>query len=199
MISSSATRCGRSRYFAAKSGLLATSITWSRTTKRQQRKKRQAPTRVRDDEDERGYEDEDDLVGPRRVQAPRLRRGRGRGGERESLRALVRDIPSFVKLLGRLARGPRVSAADKAIVLAAIGYLFLPADLIPDWIPALGEVEDVLVLALALSRLLNSAGIDALMDQWDGDMASLESALSALNRATSLLPGPVRRLLGGRR
>jgi uncharacterized membrane protein YkvA (DUF1232 family) len=164
-----------------------------------ERKKRQAPTRVRDDEDERGHEDEDDLVGPRRVQAPRLRRGRGRGGERESLRALVRDIPSFVKLLGRLARDPRVSAADKAIVLASIGYLFLPADLIPDWIPALGEVEDVLVLALALSRLLNNAGIDVLMDHWDGDMASLESALSALDRATSLLPGPVRGLLGGRR
>ena len=81
---------------------------------------------------------------------------------------------------------------------AAVAYLFVPADLIPDWIPALGEIEDVFLLALALSRLLNNAGIDVLMDHWDGDMASLEAALSALDRAGSLLPEPVRGLLGGR-
>ena len=144
-------------------------------------------------------DDEEELVG-RRIQAPRLRRrGRDRrSGDRESLKALVRDIPNFLKLLGRLARDPRVSAADKAIVGAAIAYLFVPADLIPDWIPALGEIEDVFLLALALSRLLNNAGIDVLMDHWDGDMASLEAALSALDRAGSLLPEPVRGLLGGR-
>ncbi|HYJ78174.1 MAG TPA: YkvA family protein [Longimicrobiaceae bacterium] len=144
-------------------------------------------------------EDDEELVGPRRIAAPRLRRrGRSGGGERESLKALVRDIPNFLKLLGRLARDPRVSAADKAIVAAAVAYLFVPADMIPDWIPAIGEIEDVFLLALALSRLLNNAGVDVLMDHWDGDVASLETALSALDRAGALLPEPVRGLLGGR-
>src|ERR1044072_6928729 len=111
-----------------------------------ERKKRPAATRPRD---ERDYEDDDDLVGPRSVQAPRLRRGKG-GSDRESLRALVKDIPHFVKLLARLAGDPRVSATDKAIVAGAVAYFFLPADALPDWIPALGEIEDVFLLALAL-------------------------------------------------
>jgi uncharacterized membrane protein YkvA (DUF1232 family) len=160
-----------------------------------ERKKRPAASRPRD---ERDYEDDDDLVGPRSVQAPRLRRGKS-GGDRESLRALVKDIPHFVKLLARLARDPRVSAADKAIVAGAVAYFFLPADALPDWIPALGEIEDVFLLALALSRLLNNAGTDVLMDHWDGDMASLEAALSMLDRAGRFLPDPIRGLVGGRR
>ncbi|HEX8696190.1 MAG TPA: YkvA family protein [Longimicrobium sp.] len=160
-----------------------------------ERRRRSIPVRGPGYDDDEG---DDDLVGPR-MQAPRLRRRRGPAGERESLRTLVRDIPNFVKLLGRLAKDPRVSAADKAIVLAAIAYLFIPADVIPDWIPALGEVEDVFLLALALSRLLNNAGIDVLMDHWDGDVASLETALAALDRASSFLPEPVRGLLGRRR
>jgi uncharacterized membrane protein YkvA (DUF1232 family) len=161
-----------------------------------ERKKRPAASRLRD---ERDYEDDDDLVGPRSVQAPRLRRGKSGGGDRESLRALVKDIPHFVKLLARLARDPRVSAADKAIVAGAVAYFFLPADALPDWIPALGEIEDVFLLGLALSRLLNNAGTDVLMDHWDGDMASLEAALSVLDRAGRFLPDPIRGLIGGRR
>ena len=157
-------------------------------------RKRSIPVRERDYD-----EDDDDLVGPRRrLPAPRLRRG-GRGGDRERLVALVRDIPSFARLLGRLARDPRVSATDKALVLAAIAYLFVPADVIPDWLPAIGEVEDVFLLALALSRLLNHAGIDVLMDHWDGDEASLEAALAALDRASSFIPEPVRGFLAPRR
>lgn len=156
------------------------------------RERPQPPRRARDlDED-----DEDDLVGPRRMQAPRLRRGRHSPAERENLKGLVRDIPNFLKLLGRLARDPRVSAADKALVVAALGYVLVPADAVPDWFPVLGEIDDVFVLAMALSRLLNHAGIEVLLDHWDGDPQNLEVALSALDRAGSFLPDRIRGLLG---
>lgn len=148
-----------------------------------------------DDEDE----GEDDLVGPRRIQAPRLRRGGGGSArEREGVRQLVRDIPNFLKLLGRMARDPRVSAADKALMVAAIGYVFVPSDAIPDWIPVIGELDEVVVLALALSRLLNNAGVDVLLDHWEGDPATLETALAFLDRAASVLPAGVRAFLGKR-
>ncbi|HEX2205435.1 MAG TPA: DUF1232 domain-containing protein, partial [Longimicrobium sp.] len=145
--------------------------------------------------------DEDDLVGPRRIQAPRLRRGASGGGtarEREGVRQLVRDIPNFLKLLGRMARDPRVSATDKALMVAAIGYVFVPSDAIPDWIPVIGELDEVVVLALALSRLLNNAGVDVLLDHWDGDPATLETALAFLDRAASVLPAGIRGFLGKR-
>ena len=151
-----------------------------------------------DDEDD----EEDDLVGPRRIQAPRLRRGGGAGGgtarEREGVRQLVRDVPNFLKLLGRMARDPRVSAADKALMVAAIGYIFVPSDAIPDWIPVLGELDELVVLALALSRLLNNAGVDVLLDHWEGDPATLETALAFLDRAASVLPAGLRAFLGKR-
>lgn len=126
--------------------------------------------------------------------APRLRRrSRGDTGERETLLNLIRDVPNFVKLLYRLARDSRVSMLDKGLVLAAIGYILLPADLVPDEIPYLGHVDDVVLLALAVDRLLRHAGVDVLLDHWDGDPASLETLIALLDRAGSLLPD---RLLG---
>lgn len=130
------------------------------------------------------------------IQRPRLRRrGRSDAREREALKQLVRDIPNFLKLLGRLARDPRVSKVDKAIVLATIGYLLMPSDFVPDFIPVLGQVDDIYLLALALDRLLNNAGIDILLEHWDGDVGSLETAVAALDRAGSFLPAQIRTLV----
>jgi uncharacterized membrane protein YkvA (DUF1232 family) len=140
------------------------------------------------------------------VQAPRLRRfrrdreagsGGGGGGRGDTMRQVLRDLPSFAKLLGRLAVDPRVSRLDKAIVLAALGYMLMPVDLLPD-LPVIGQVDDVYLIALALDRLLNNAGIDVLLDHWDGDPESLEAALAALDRAGSFLPAGIRSLLGQR-
>lgn len=163
--------------------------------------------RLRDED-----EDDDDLVGPRtggtraererepappRPRRPAPRRQPARSS-RDGLRSLVREIPSFARLLWGLARDPRVSKADKAIVAGALVYTVLPADLIPDWVPGLGEVDDLVLVALALSRLLNNAGEDVLLDHWDGDDATLEAALDALERMSDLLPSPIRGLMGGR-
>ncbi len=132
--------------------------------------------------------------------APRLRRGTrtSDAGDRESMMGLIRDIPNFVKLLGRLVADPRVSKVDKGILAATVAYMLWPLDLIPDFIPFLGQMDDLYLLALALDRLLNNAGIDVLLDHWDGDVASLETAISALDRAGSFLPERVRALLGQR-
>lgn len=141
----------------------------------------------------RGQEQFDEDQMP--IQRPRLRRRQRADGDREVLKQLIRDLPSFVKLLLRLYRDPRVSRVDKGIVLGTIAYLVMPFDLIPDWLPVLGQVDDIYLLALALDRLLNNAGVDVLLDHWDGDVASLEMAIAALDKAGSFLPAQVRNLL----
>jgi uncharacterized membrane protein YkvA (DUF1232 family) len=166
----------------------------------------------------RGEYDDEDLVGRRRGGQGARRSildddedgglpihrqsGPGRRGEdreRASLLGMVRDVPRYIKLLARLARDPRVSKVDKAIMAAVLVYLVSPVDLVPDWIvPVVGHVEDIYLLALALSRLVNNAGMDVLLDHWDGDPAALESVIGLLDRAGALLPGPVRTLIGGR-
>ncbi|HET7233823.1 MAG TPA: DUF1232 domain-containing protein [Longimicrobium sp.] len=171
------------------------------------RKKIPVRNRLRDEEDD------DDLVGPRsggtdRAPAERPSRGRrpaprGRSSrslwDRDWVRSLVSDIPNFAKLLWGLARDPRVSKGDKALVLGVLVYAALPEDVIPDWIPGLGEMEDLLLVALALGRLLGNAGDEVLLDHWDGDAETLDTLIDALDSASEMLPGPVRGLLRGRR
>ncbi|HYR11708.1 MAG TPA: YkvA family protein [Longimicrobium sp.] len=143
-------------------------------------------------------DDEDDLE-PRPSFRPRgpTRRKVDRDGA--SLMSMVRDVPAFLKLLARLATDPRVSKVDKAIVAATLVYLVSPIDLVPDWVvPVVGQIEDIYLLALALSRLVNNAGMEVLEDHWEGDPGTLEAALGALNGAAALLPGPIRSLLGQR-
>jgi uncharacterized membrane protein YkvA (DUF1232 family) len=176
--------------------------------------KRTPRGRFASDDDETGAEaprrrsvlDDDDLVGPRTLAPPRPRRQGGGGGgggggasRAETMVAVLRDIPHFGRLAYRLARDPRVSKVDKLLVAAALAYTAVPADAIPDVIPFLGELDDVVVVAVAIGRLVNNAGIELLMEHWDGDEASLESALELVERGSSLLPPPLKGLLLGTR
>lgn len=130
------------------------------------------------------------------IQRPRLRRReRGEVRDRETMKQLVRDLPKFVKLLWGLYRDARVSTFDKGLVVVTIGYILMPMDLVPDFIPLLGQVDDLYLLALALDRLLNNAGVDVLLEHWEGEVSSLEMAISALDKAGSFLPEQVRSLL----
>lgn len=137
------------------------------------------------------------------IQRPRLRRrghketpGRISGRkDREVAKQLIRDLPKFMKLLWGLYRDSRVSRVDKGLVIATIAYVLMPMDLIPDYIPILGQMDDLYLMALALDRLLNNAGVDILLEHWEGEIASLETAITALDRAGSFLPDQVRSLL----
>jgi uncharacterized membrane protein YkvA (DUF1232 family) len=140
---------------------------------------------------------DEESTGRMRFPRPRLRRRESgvQSGDRESLMRLVRDIPAFLRLLGRLYRDSRVSTVDKGLVLATIGYIVMPMDLIPDFIPFLGQIDDLFLLALALNRLLGNAGIDVLLDHWEGRPATLEVTLATLERAGALLPEQIREVL----
>lgn len=130
------------------------------------------------------------------IQRPRLRRrDRGDVRDRETMKHLIRDLPRFVKLLWGLYRDPRVSLVDKGLVAATVAYIVVPFDLVPDFLPVLGQIDDIYLLALALDRLLNNAGVDVLLEHWEGEVASLEMAISALDKAGSFLPEQVRALL----
>lgn len=132
------------------------------------------------------------------LRSGRLRRGGGSGDDSDGVMGMIREIPNFVKLLGRLATDSRVSAVDKGILLATIAYIASPIDLIPDFIVGLGQLDDLYLLALALDRLLNNAGEEVLLDHWDGDPANLDRAISMLDKAGAMLPEPIRRMLGSK-
>ena len=64
------------------------------------------------------------------------------------LLGLVQHLPSFGRLFWRLFKDPRVGIKPKLLALGVFGYLILPADLLPDLLPALGHVDDLLLIFL---------------------------------------------------
>ena len=80
-------------------------------------------------------------------------RGRSRNaprtGAKRTLIGTISQIPSYLRLMGGLLTDPRVPALDKVLVGVAIAYVAMPIDLIPDFIPFIGQVDDVFILVLA--------------------------------------------------
>ncbi len=62
---------------------------------------------------------------------------------------VVLHLPSFIRLYWRLFRDPRVSILPKALLVGALVYVALPFDLIPDFIPGIGQIDDLVILLAA--------------------------------------------------
>jgi uncharacterized membrane protein YkvA (DUF1232 family) len=94
-------------------------------------------------------------------------------GRRGDARALAGLAPDCAVLLKRLLADPRVPRRRKLLVAAAAGYLALPFDLVPDFVPVAGQLDDVLVLAFVLRHLLRSDE-RIVHELWPGPERSLE-------------------------
>ncbi len=102
-------------------------------------------------------------------------------------------IPNLAKLGWRLMKDPRVPVKHRAVVAGALGYAVSPIDIIPDFIPFLGQADDLLVLALALNHLFSAAGETIVREHWDGTGDVLEIVEGVVEWAAGLVPWPVRR------
>lgn len=100
---------------------------------------------------------------------------RPRTGAKRTVMGTIGEIPNFLKLLYGLLTDSRVNNVDKLVVAGAIAYILLPLDLVPDFIPFIGEVDDVFLLILALQRLISNAGRSVVASYWVGDPAELTS------------------------
>jgi uncharacterized membrane protein YkvA (DUF1232 family) len=98
-------------------------------------------------------------------------------GRREDARALATLIPDCIVLVGPLVRDPRVSRARKLLLFGLVGYLALPFDLVPDFIPVAGQLDDAIVVALVLRTLLRSGGEPVVRELWPGPERTLSLLL----------------------
>jgi uncharacterized membrane protein YkvA (DUF1232 family) len=120
-----------------------------------------------------------------------------RTGAKRTVMYYIKQLPAYLRLLGGLLTDRRVNAIDKLLVAGAIAYIAMPIDLIPDFIPFMGEVDDVFLLVIALQRLVANAGRPVLMAHWSGAMEDLAdlNLKEALAAAAFFLPRNVRRKL----
>jgi len=120
-----------------------------------------------------------------------------RTGAKRTVMGTMKELPNFMRLLGGLITDMRVSTTDKLLVAGAVAYILLPIDFIPDFIPFLGEVDDIFLLVLALQRLIANAGRAVVQDHWMGDPKQLGSLdlERTLAAAAFFLPRRIRRRL----
>ena len=84
------------------------------------------------------------------------------------LKEAILLLPRVVQLLYRLLRDPRVNRTDKLLVGALIAYVASPIDIIPDFIPLAGQVDDLFAVALVLLRLIGNTGEEVVEEHWSG-------------------------------
>src|SRR5437667_2736423 len=94
-------------------------------------------------------------------------------GRHEDARALATFIPDCIVLVTRLARDPRVPRRRKLLLFALVGYLALPFDLVPDFIPVAGQLDDAIVVAFVVRTFVKSGGEDLIRELWPGPTKSL--------------------------
>jgi uncharacterized membrane protein YkvA (DUF1232 family) len=98
-------------------------------------------------------------------------------GRREEARAFATFVPDCVALVSRLIRDSRVPRQRKLLLLALIGYLASPIDLIPDFIPVAGHLDDAIIVVLVLRHLVKTSGEPLIRELWPGPEQSLALVL----------------------
>jgi uncharacterized membrane protein YkvA (DUF1232 family) len=94
-------------------------------------------------------------------------------GRREDARAWVVFIPDCLVLFKRLIGDPRVPRGRKLLLGALVGYLAMPIDLVPDFIPIAGQLDDAIVVGLVLRSVLRAAGEAPIREHWPGPDSGL--------------------------
>jgi len=127
------------------------------------------------------------------------RRSRGRGpGMRRMIAAaafmpMAGRAPLYARLLWSLVQDSRTPNARKVLLAGALGYVVLGRDIVPDWVPILGQLDDLVVVALATELFLD--GLDDMLLAEKLAEAGIPRAAydEDVARVRRLVPGPIRR------
>ena len=87
---------------------------------------------------------------------------------------LATVLPACATTARRLRRDPRVPRRAKVAVVIALCWVLSPIDLIPEFIPVIGPLDDAVVAALVLRFVLKRTDREVLFEHWRGDPATLE-------------------------
>ena len=85
----------------------------------------------------------------------------------------VRLLPDLIGLVRRLAADATLPRSSRIVLAVLAGYLLLPFDVVPDFLPVIGYADDAIVVALALRRVVRVAGAEGVERHWRGSDAGL--------------------------
>ena len=98
-------------------------------------------------------------------------------GRKTIARELVTFLPNLIRLFRGLLGDARVPRSSKALLAVAAVWLASPIDLIPEFLPGVGALDDAVIAVLVLRHLVKRAGPEVVRDHWRGDPRSLSLLL----------------------
>ncbi len=104
-------------------------------------------------------------------------------------------VPDYARLIGALVLDERMPTDRKVLLGAAAGYLVVGRDIIPDTVPLIGGLDDIVIVVLAVDLFLDGVPPELLQEKLDDlaiDRASFDRDVAQIRRLT---PGPVRRTI----
>lgn len=108
---------------------------------------------------------------------------------------VAQDAQNIVRLTKGLARDSRVPTRNKLIFAGVAAYVVMPVDLIPDWLPGIGRLDDLIMLCVAVDSMLNHVPKAVLDEYWQGDQAVLDGIRSIVGTAVEFVPPQLMRTL----
>jgi uncharacterized membrane protein YkvA (DUF1232 family) len=100
-------------------------------------------------------------------------------GRKTIARELVTFLPNLIRLFRGLLRDERVPRSSKVLLLLGALWLASPIDLIPEFLPGIGGLDDAVVAGLVLRHVVKRAGPDVVKDHWRGDPKTIGLLLRA--------------------
>ena len=95
---------------------------------------------------------------------------------------LATVLPACVTTARRLRRDPRVPRRAKVVIAFAAVWVVSPIDLIPEFLPVIGPLDDVIVVALALRYAARQVPREVLFEAWPAELRILERLLDGRKR-----------------
>jgi uncharacterized membrane protein YkvA (DUF1232 family) len=113
------------------------------------------------------------------------------------MKALLRALPDIVRTISGLAKDPVLPKAAKLALAAVVLYLVSPVDLIPDFVPVLGHLDDVFVAAILVDGMLNFVNRGLVLRYWPGSPESLERIARAARILAAWVPQRLKQRIFG--
>ena len=115
------------------------------------------------------------------------------------MKDLLRALPAVVRLIARLASDATLPRPAKIALGAAAVYLLSPVDLIPDFIPLVGYIDDILLAALLVDGVLSYVDRALVLKYWPGTADSLDRIARAAHLLAAWVPRRLKaRIFSGR-
>jgi uncharacterized membrane protein YkvA (DUF1232 family) len=112
-----------------------------------------------------------------------------------ALMPLAGRAPLYARLIASLIGDKRVPTSRKALLAGALGYVVLGRDIVPDRVPILGQLDDLVVLALAIDLFVDGLDDSLLVEKLEEAGIPRSAYDEDVARVRRLIPGPVRRVV----